>query len=434
VVAFVGVAVAKPWGTPAPAATQDGGPTPSQAAPASQAVTVAPASATPAATKPVAVAFITPVPPPAKAVWTGIRWHRLAPDDPLTHVASVLRWRGGFLAVGWEVSEGTTTTPVWTSADGAHWDPLPFDTSTTFWPGMSIVGVAEAPTGLVVLTEPGVGSSCSDSPCSLGYGPPTMSWTSPDGRTWSPSLSLDLGLPGPAADEPMLAAGPAGLIAMSSGPGALVATSSDGVKWRTLPDGTLPKVFVAADLRATATGYVAGGRWMTSDSHWDAATLWSPDGRAWTPTPALPLAAAPSPVPTGAGTSSVVDLFVAGRNGLIAMGRGVPNPGAELWWQSTDGRHWRPLPTYLPLGPTTCPGPDCGLRANGALVGDGERMVALRGGSDAGVWTSYDGLAWSRLPVTGDLPSERATQAVLLPGGVLLSDGTSFWFGEAVVE
>ena len=31
----------------------------------------------------------------------------------------------------------------------------------------------------------------------------------------------------------------------------------------------------------------------------------------------------------------------------------------------------------------------------------------------------------------GDLPSEQATQAVLLPGGVLLSDGTIYWFGEA---
>ena len=369
----------------------------------------------PAATNPVAVTLITPVPPPAKAVWTGIRWHRLASDDPLTYVTSVLRWRGGFLAVGREVSDGTATTPVWTSPDGAHWDPLPFNTSTTFWPGLSIVGVAEAPAGLVVLTEPGAGS-----------------WTSPDGRTWSPGLSLDLGLPGPAAGEPMLAAGPAGLIAMSSGPGALVATSPAGVKWRTLPQGTLPNAFVAADLRATATGYVAGGRSMTSNSHWDAATLWSADGRAWTPT--LALTTAGGLQPTGAATWSVVDSVVAGPGGLIAIGRRVPNPGAELWWQSADGRRWRTMPTYPPLGPTMCTSPDCGLHANGALVGDGERMVALRGGSDAGVWTSYDGLAWSRLRVTGDLPSESATQAVLLPGGVLLSDGTSFSFGEAVAE
>ena len=34
----------------------------------------------------------------------------------------------------------------------------------------------------------------------------------------------------------------------------------------------------------------------------------------------------------------------------------------------------------------------------------------------------------------GDLPSEQATQAVLLPGGVLLSDGTTTWFGEAITK
>jgi hypothetical protein len=58
-------------------------------------------------------------------------------------------------------------------------------------------------------------------------------------------------------------------------------------------------------------------------------------------------------------------------------------------------------------------------------------MVALRGGADAGVWTSADGLTWQRLAVTGGVPDEQAMQALLLPGGVLLSDGTTTWFGEA---
>jgi hypothetical protein len=61
-------------------------------------------------------------------------------------------------------------------------------------------------------------------------------------------------------------------------------------------------------------------------------------------------------------------------------------------------------------------------------------MLALRGGADAGVWTSADGLAWQRLPVTGDIPGEDAMDAVLLPGGVLFSDATTTWFGEAVTK
>jgi hypothetical protein len=116
---------------------------------------------------------------------------------------------------------------------------------------------------------------------------------------------------------------------------------------------------------------------------------------------------------------------------MIAVGRGGTAPGAALWWQSANGRDWRPLPTFPPLGPTACHGDGCGLQPNGALVGDGRRIVAVRGGPDAGAWTSSDGLAWQRLRVAGDLPSEQATQAILLPGGVLLSDGTTTWFGEA---
>jgi hypothetical protein len=102
-----------------------------------------------------------------------------------------------------------------------------------------------------------------------------------------------------------------------------------------------------------------------------------------------------------------------------------------LWWQSADGRDRRPRPTYPPLGPTGWTGEGCRSGPNGTLVGDGQRLVALRGGTDAAVWTSSDGLAWQRLPVTGDLPGEQATQSVLLPGGVLLSDGTTTWFVEA---
>jgi hypothetical protein len=123
--------------------------------------------------------------------------------------------------------------------------------------------------------------------------------------------------------------------------------------------------------------------------------------------------------------------LVAGRDGLIAVGTFVATPGAALWWQSANGRDWRSLPTYAPLGPTTCTGEGCGSWPNGALVGDGHRMVALRGGVDAGAWTSSNGVAWQRIPVTGDIPDEQAMNATLLPGGVLLSDATTTWLGEA---
>src|SRR5450759_1606103 len=123
--------------------------------------------------------------------------------------------------------------------------------------------------------------------------------------------------------------------------------------------------------------------------------------------------------------------LVAARSGFIATGQVTGTPGRTVWWQSSNGRNWRILPSYPPLGPTTCTGEGCGGQPNGVLVSDGRQMLALRGGADAGVWTSSDGLAWQRLAITGDIPSEQATEAFLMPGGVLLSDGTATWFGYA---
>jgi hypothetical protein len=157
IVVFIGVAIAKPWGSPAastptplpslgsgaasvppsfPGATGTAGPTPAAPTPAVAATDV----------------FGIAVPPPATATWSAIRWWRLAPDDPLRLVQSVLRWRGGYIAVGSLTSDGAATTPVWTSRDGGTWMPVPFDTANTFWPGLLVVGVAEVPSGLGALT------------------------------------------------------------------------------------------------------------------------------------------------------------------------------------------------------------------------------------------------------------------------------------------
>ncbi len=438
VVGFIGVAIAKPWGGAIDPASPTPRPSsgPAVALPsASPIVTEAPTTTTRTPFGPLPAAFITPIPPPTTAAWTGIRWRQLAPDDPLNLVRSVLRWRGGFVATGGytpgNVSIRPVWTSVWTSTDGAHWEPLSFDTGTTFWPGLNILGVVEVSDGLVALTELGDTSHCNAGSGCL----PVVPWTSPDGRAWSPRTLPHLGPPEASGTAPLLAAGPAGLVAVSTGAPAYGATAPDGVEWTSLPVDTFPRDFVINDLRGTAAGYVAGGLSVASDTRWDAATLWSADGHAWTPMEPLPLAvdSGVTLAPTGS-PSTVVVSIVAGRGGMIAIGRVVETPGAALWWQSSDGRAWRPLPTYAPLGPTACPGPGCGGQANGVLIGDGERMVALRGWPDARAWTSSDGRTWQTLDVTGDLPTDQATQATILPGGVLLSDGSTMWFGEAVTS
>jgi hypothetical protein len=391
--------------------------------PATVAPTREPSPTFPAPPSP--AAFTMPVPPSADAQWTAIHWRRLASNDPLTLVRSVLRWRGGFIAVGTDAS----STPVWTSRDGAQWEPLPFNTATTFWPGLLIVGIAEVRGGLVALTLLAGTWECA-SACPT-YSPtlPLMSWTSPDGRSWTPNSGPDLGLPAQRRVPPLLASGPAGLVASSPTSPTRMTTSADGIHWRIVPTVALPAGLDIRDIVGTATGFTAAGTLPVDADHFRAVALQSVDGHSWTGSYPLNLAFG------GAMPSWGATALVAARNGLIAVGGTVSaTPGAAFWWQSDNGRDWRSLLNWPPLGPTTCQGEGCGMQPNGALVGDGHRMVALRGGADAGAWTSSDGLAWQRLAITGDIPAAQATQAVLLPGGVLLSDATTTWFGEAVTK
>src|SRR5450759_3538821 len=152
IVVFIGVAIAKPWGSPpasAPVPLASLG-TGAASVPPSSPTATGTAVPTPAAPTPAVATtdvFGIAVPPPATATWSAIRWRRLAPDDRLRLVRSVLGWRGGFIAVGSLASGGATTTPVWTSRDGSLWMPV-----LNFWPGLLVIGVAEVPSGLVALT------------------------------------------------------------------------------------------------------------------------------------------------------------------------------------------------------------------------------------------------------------------------------------------
>lgn len=444
-VVFIGIAIAKPWGSPAastpvPFATVGtGGASVSPSSPAATGTALpTPAAPTPAvATTDI---FGIAVPPADTATWRAIHWALLAPDNPLRLVRSVLHWRGGYIAVGSAASGGATTTPVWTSQDGAHWEPLPFNTPNTFWPGLLIVGMAEGPSGLVALTLLDGSYRCGSACPTYSPALPLLAWTSPDGRSWMPDTGPDFGQPATWHGPPLLAAGPAGLVVASPPAGLVVgapegqtrlATSLDGTHWRTLPASALPAGITLRALVGSATGYTAVGYLSVDADHFRAVAVQSLDGGTWTGPFPLHLMSASGVILASTGPSWAASGLVAARDGLIATGTMMATPGEGLWWHSVNGRNWRSLLNWPPLGPTTCTGEGCGSQPNGALVGDGHRMVAVRGGADAGAWTSSDGLAWQRLAITGDIPGEQATQATLLPGGVLLSDGTTTWFGEA---
>src|SRR5450759_2168330 len=151
IVVFIGVAIAQPWGSPPASPSQPPAPVGTLGA----AVSPSPAPTGTAVPTPVAPTPVVPpidtfaiaLPPPDTATWSAIHWGRLASDNPLRLMRSVLRWRGGYIAVGSLASGGATTTPVWTSRDGGPWMPV-----LTFWPGLLVIGVAEVPSGLVALT------------------------------------------------------------------------------------------------------------------------------------------------------------------------------------------------------------------------------------------------------------------------------------------
>ena len=419
VVVGIAVAIAKPWGdTGQPAASGAAGAAAvSPSAAASSASALPGSAALPTyARHPLPIAFTT-APPPGSETWAGLEWRRLAPDDPLGVVRTEVTWGETSVAIG--DIEGTTSTTVWASTDRTHWQPLDTGTAAALPSGLTVIGLATLAGRFVAVTE------MND--YLYRYLPPVVAWTSTDGRNWTHETTLPVdSLSSPTHSPLLVAAGPDGLVVATSGLAARFATSADGSRWVVPPRNAFPADFALDDLESTSTGYVAIGAWMRGGSAL-AAALWSADGRLWPKTPTLlPTSASGS---GGPAVSNAVTLMV-GDQGMIAVGIGG-SPAAALWWRSLDGRHWQPLQTFPPLGATACGGADCGLQPNGTLIGDGHRLVAVRGGSDAAALVSTDGQRWTALGLSGDIPSAQA-QATLLPAGVLVSDGTTTWFGQAV--
>ena len=451
-----------------PSPSPPASPSPSASASASAAMT---ASAEPSATASPTltptppptgpVAFTTPVPAGATTAWTGITWRKLSAADPRNDVRSVVRWNGGFVAVGHPVAQGgTSRTPLWTSSDGATWHSLP---AATLGPATVVLGLQAIPTGLVALTVQGGASSCDAGDLErlgvacLTLAAPFQTWTSPDAERWTAQPAPDLPLAAgseAAGDPPRLVAGAGGLLIVAwdrsqpegglmpdglamAGNAALPAASDsyatqalgvcrlarsvDGITWEVLPADTFAAGFVCTDIAPLGTGLVAIGQPAESR----ASALWSADLRSWTTTAEL---ASSDPSDPGALASDLV----VGSGGVIATGGVSAAPGRALWWSSTDGRSWKAVLDFRPLGFWKGPvgGPD--YYPNGVLIGDGERMVALRSGTDAAGWTSFDGRSWSKLTLNGAAtpPEWQVYRTVPMPIGLLMiGQNGSAWFG-----
>ncbi len=243
-------------------------------------------------------------------------------------------------------------------------------------------------------------------------------WISPDGQSWSRVDDPALGGPEAQGLEDLVVSD-AGIVAVGfdSTSGDIDAAawfSVDGLVWEKA-GGTAFVNLGHEEVRtvvATESGFIAAG-FAVIGGEADAAMWVSPDGRTWN--------RLDDPSLGGGGTQRISSLVV-GPNGLVAGGTNfLPNEFGlyELdarVWVSADGSTWSAIDDATFGGPgwqyitSVVSGPDGLVAAGGDILGrPGED-------NDAAVWTSPDGLVWTRV-ADSDFARDRAQQISALTVG-----------------
>jgi len=209
----------------------------------------------------------------------------------------------------------------------------------------------------------------------------------------------------------------------AAGLDAAVWTSADGVAWSRVPHDDA--VFggyhnqVMESVVAGGPGLVAVG-WDLSGSDGEPAVWTSADGLTW--------ARISGPVAPRAGDQTMLSVAMCGP-GLVAVGDEYVSGSLDAAvWTSADGLTW----SQVPRDEAAFGGADA--QAMQSVTAGGPGFVAVGydyagGDADAAVWTSADGVTWSRVPHDealfggdGDQTVEQA--AVAGPG--LVAVGGSF--------
>jgi hypothetical protein len=289
----------------------------------------------------------------------GLSWKR-GPVQPAfadAEVRSVVAGGPGLVAVG--TVDGTAA--VWTSRDGLAWSRVAHTAAFDF---AEMADVTVSPEGLVA----------------VGYVPGSRpaAWTSTDGLRWERAPESAAFSAGGAMRH--VAAGGLGVVA---GGGGTIWSSTDGRAWeRVFQAG--PIASEIADLIVGGPGFVAvgcdldqGGAQCVRARAWTSA-----DGRTWV-----------EANPIGGPSLARLTRVVATYSGLVALGlpAAAENPETSTSiWMSTDGKTWRLAAA------------ESAFRGFASLiVAAGSGAVAV-GGSAIGegpinVWTSRDGLRWTKL-------------------------------------
>ncbi len=362
----------------------------------------------------------------------GLVWARTPCDEAVfggvnTTITSMTVGGPGLVAVGaMEAGEANATSPaVWVSADGSSWtrvDDEAFSVEGGGGYGALVISVTRGGPGLVA-----VGTVPSDG------GTDGAVWVSADGYTWT--RVEDEAVFGGAGSQWVLSvtAGGPGLVAVGyeegvgTGADPVVWVSADAYSWTRLdePVSDSPDSQQLHSVTAGGPGLVAVGDHLSDSRGWDAAVWLSPDGYTWTRIEDQVAFSGPQ---QDEGLA-----VVAGGPGLVAVGWATGDDGATdaAVWVSADGYAWTRIEDEVVFG-----GPG-GQDISSVVVG-GPGLVAVGGEQPADaedwdtravVWVSADGYTWTRAPhdeaVFGG-PGFQAIRSVVATGSGLVATGSNW--------
>ena len=330
--------------------------------------------------------------------------------------------------------------------DARDWVLIPFDETLVGSHGAVLNGITRGGPGFVAVGGTiCVGTSACQDDAAV--------WTSMDGTSWQ-RVAHDPDVFGGGVGRPtdeglqmmedvtsngsrLVAVGLAFDEPERRGLYATVWTSMDGITWSRVPFNR--EVFGSQDPeepgggRSWLHGVTVGGPGFVavgSDS-WAAAVWTSPDGVTWTRVPH-------DPEVFGEGatweTHSEMNAVSVGGPGLVAVGNADGYSSAAVW-TSPDGLMW----TRVAHDEEIFGG--VGGQVMHAVVAAGPGLVAVGedepdshsavGGIRAAVWTSIDGTTWTRVThdpaVFGENADERLMRDVAMVGDGLIAVGTDMW-------
>ena len=325
---------------------------------------------------------------------------------------------------------GDGDAAVWTSPDGITWSRVPHDEAVFGGGRIRMSSVTVGGPGLVAVGWDGrILADVPDVDAAI--------WTSVDGDTWT-RVPHDEEVFGGAWMESVTAGGP-GLVAVGgtegfwTGGDAVVWTSVDGFTWSRVPhdetvfggNGVQQMLSVTAGGPGLVAVGMSGGMGPWDNNPGANAAVWtSVDGITWSRVPH-------DETVFGSGGNPSMLAVTAGGPGLVAVGADYHPELAETpVWTSPDGITW----TRVPDDETVR-----GSMTSVAAGASGLVAVGLDSSFSAtAVWTSVDGITWSRVvdddAVFGRWPDWVSKVTVGGPGFVAVGnhDGdAAVWVWEA---